>query len=107
MLVHIPTAGYVGVGSVVGEARRFDEALVEVNGVETTLQSLPLAGSYRNEDEEEDENAERVVPVEWFKTVPRGQAVWKNRMFANQDTAARLRQTFSIEQVTRELGLDD
>ena len=39
--------------------------------------------------------------------MPREQAVWKNGMFANQNTAAKLRQKFTIEQVTDEFGLDD
>ncbi|SDQ11963.1 hypothetical protein [Microbacterium sp. cf332] len=107
VFVHIPKAGYVGVGTVIGEARRFDEALVDVDGVETPLQSLPLVGSYRHEGDAEDENAEWVVPVAWTKTVPREQAVWKNGMFANQNTAAKLRQKFTIEQVTDEFGLHD
>ncbi|MGX1695223.1 hypothetical protein ACWIBQ_07585 [Microbacterium keratanolyticum] len=107
VFVHIPKAGYVGVGTVIGEARRFDEALVDVDGVETPLQSLPLVGSYRHEGDDEDDSAEWVVPVEWTKTVPREQAVWKNGMFANQNTAAKLRQKFTIEQVTDVFGLDD
>lgn len=107
VFVHIPKAGYVGVGTVIGEARRFDEALVEVDGVETLLQTLPLVGNYRHAGDTEDENAEWVVPVAWTKTVPREQAVWRNGMFANQNTAAKLRQKFTIEQVTERFGLDD
>ncbi|PII83005.1 hypothetical protein BMH32_10235 [Leucobacter sp. OLJS4] len=107
VFVHIPKAGYVGVGTVISEARRFDEAFVDVDGVETPLQSLPLVGTYRHEGDDEDDSAEWVVPVEWTKTVPREQAVWKNGMFANQNTAAKLRQKFTIEQVTDEFGLDD
>ncbi|MGO1406078.1 hypothetical protein [Agrococcus casei] len=107
VFVHIPKAGYVGVGTVIGEARRFDQALVEVDGVETSLQSLPLVGKYRHDGDAEDENAEWVVPVAWIKTVPREQAMWKNGMFANQNTAAKLRQKFTIEQVTDEFELDD
>lgn len=107
IFVHIPKSGYVGVGIVTGEASRFDEALVTIEGVETPLLDLPLVGSYRHDGDKEDANAEWVVPVEWIKTVPREQAVWKNGMFANQNTAAKLRQKFTIEQVADEFGLDD
>lgn len=106
VFVHIPKSGYVGVGTVIGEARRFDQALVEVDGVETPLQSLPLAGTYRHDGDAEDENAEWVVPVAWIKAVPRKRAVWRNGMFANQNTAAKLRQKFTIEQVTEAFGLE-
>lgn len=107
VFVHIPKAGYVGVGTVTGEARRFDQAQVEVDGVETLLQAQPLAGTYRHDGDSEEENAEWVVPIAWTKTVPREQAMWRNGMFANQNTAAKLRQKFTIEQVTEEFGLDD
>lgn len=107
IFVHIPKAGYVGVGTVIGEARRFDQAFVEVDGAETPLHDLPLIGSYRHEGDDEDWNAEWVVPVAWIKTVRRERAVWKNGMFANQNTAAKLRQKFTIEQVTEEFGLGE
>ncbi len=107
VFVHIPKSGYVGVGTVIGEACRFDQALVDIDGVETPLQSLPLVGNYRHDGDADDENAEWVVPVSWTKTVAREHAVWKNGMFANQNTAAKLRQKFTIEQVTDEFGLDD
>ena len=107
VFAHIPKAGYVGVGTVIGEARRFDEAVVDVNGVETPLQNLPLVGRYRHNGDVDDGNAEWVVPVKWAKTVPREHAVWKNGMFANQNTVAKLRQKFTIEQVTIEFGLSE
>lgn len=107
VFVHIPKSGYVGVGTVIGEARRFDQSHVEVDGVETLLSSQSLAGSYRHDGDSEDENAEWVVPVSWIKTVPREQALWRNGMFANQNTAAKLRQKFTIEQVTEGFGLED
>lgn len=107
VFVHIPKTGYVGVGTVSGEARRFDEAVVEVDGVPTLLKSLDLVGAYRHEGDEDDHSAEWVVPVEWIHTVPREQAFWKNGMFANQNTAAKLRQKFTIEQVSEAFDLGD
>ncbi|MCM3658087.1 hypothetical protein M3147_12590 [Agromyces mediolanus] len=107
IFVHIPKTGYVGVGTVVGEARRFDHTMVEVNGVATPLHTLPLAGSYRHDGDVEDEKAEWAVPIDWTHAVPREEAIWRNGMFANQNTAAKLRQKFTIEQVTEAFGLDD
>lgn len=103
----IPKSGYVGVGTVTSEATRFDRASVDVDGVSTPLAELPLTGTYRHEGDENDEAAEWVVPVEWIKTVPREQAFWKNGMFANQNTAAKLRQQFTIEQVSAAFGLEE
>ncbi len=102
----IPKTGYVGVGTVTSEARRFDQTLVDVEGVATPLSDLPLVGTYRHEGDDEDDAAEWAVPVKWIHTVPQERAVWKNGMFANQNTAAKLRQQFTIEQVTSAFGLD-
>lgn len=103
----IPKVGYVGVGTVTGEARRFDEAVVNEDGVEIPLKELPLEGDYRHEGGSDDLVAEWVVPIDWTHTVPSEQGFWKAGMFANQNTAAKLRQQFTIEQVSAAFGLDD
>ena len=103
----IPKVGYVGVGTVTGEAKRFDETLVTVDGVAALLKDLPLDGHYRHSDDDDGITAEWAVPVDWIRSVPREQGFWKTGMFANQNTAAKLRQQFTVEQVTAAFGLDD
>lgn len=106
IFVNIPKAGYVGVGQVLGEARRFVDATVQIDEEERRLTDLALAGSYRHPDDEaDDDNAEWVIPVAWEHTVPRSQAFWKPGMFANQNSACTLRSQFTIEQVTSAFGL--
>lgn len=96
----IPKVGYVGVGTVLGEATRFDQVTVEVDGVQRQLADLPLAGNYHHDgDDADDDVAEWAVPVQWTRAVPREQGFWKTGMFANQNSAAKLRQQFTIEQV--------
>lgn len=107
VFVHIPKTGYVGVGTVTGEAQRFDQTEVNVNGVATPLRDLELVGTYRRDGDNVDDAAEWAVPIEWIRTVPRAQAVWKNGMFANQNTAAKLRQQFTIEQVSIAFNLEE
>jgi len=46
-----------------------------------------------------------VVPVEWIATVPDSQAIWKTGMFANQNSACKLRKQFTIETVADALGV--
>lgn len=84
-----------------------DRLVVESDGAERLVTELPLTGNYTHEGDSEDENAEWAVPVTWTHTVPREQAFWKNGMFANQNTAAKLRQKFTIEQVSEAFGLED
>lgn len=103
----IPKDGYVGVGTVLGEAERFDELKVEYQGAETLLASLALDGNYRRDGDENDNVAEWAVPVQWSHTVPSGQGFWRTGMFANQNSATRLRQQFTIEQVSTAFGLDE
>lgn len=103
----IPKIGYVGVGTVTGEAQRFDATVVDVEGAPVPLSDLPLEGSYQRVGDEDDNLAEWAVPVEWTYSVPRERGFWRPGMFANQNTAAKLRQQFTIEQVTKAFGLDD
>lgn len=49
--------------------------------------------------------AEYVVPVDWEKTAPASEAIWKTGMFANQNSACKLRKQFTVEVVTQALGL--
>ncbi len=102
----IPGSGYVGVGTVVGAATRFDHLEVEFDGSPTLLSSLPLTGTYRHNRDEEDSFAEWAAAIDWTHTVARTEAFWRTGMFANQNTVAKLRQAFTIEQVTTAFRLD-
>jgi hypothetical protein len=102
----IPKVGYVGVGTVLSEAKRFDQTTVLNAGAEVPLSALPLEGNYRRDGDEDDYIAEWAVPVEWTHTVPREQGFWTPGMFANQNTAAKMRNQFTIDQVSESFGLD-
>lgn len=108
--MHIPARGYVAIGEVIGPAQRFDEARITVDGVEVALAGQPLVGSYeRGKDgvPASDDVAEWVVPVRWFTSVPAEQAYWEKGMFANQNSACKLRQEFTLERLAHHFGLDD
>lgn len=107
VFAYIPQRGYVGVGTVVGEAVRFDEAEVELDHASVKLASLDLAGHYYHLAEgDDDDSAEYVVPVEWEITVSAEDAVRKEGMFANQHSACRLRSQFTIEQLEDAFNLN-
>ena len=82
---------------------RFDEASVDVDGNEQRLADLPLVGNYHHDGEEADDFSEWAVPVQWTRTIPREQGFWKTGTFPNQNSAAKLRQQFTIEQCWRRL----
>lgn len=98
----------VGVGTVVGEAQRFVDAEVLVDGSPSKLATLQLQGNYRYPgDEASDDAAEYIVPVEWQATKPRDDAFWKKGMFANQNSACRLSNQFTIDEVSRAFDVGD
>jgi hypothetical protein len=106
VFVSIPGSGYVGVGEVLAGAQRFDAVTVEVDGEERLLSSLPLNETYRHDGDESDHKAEWVVPVQWEVTRPESQAFWVKGMRANQNSAFKMYQSFTIDQVTAEFGLE-
>lgn len=103
--VNIPQTGYVGVGTVAGSAVRFNEAKVTVDGVDRPLATLALAGSYDHRDAEADEDAEWIVPVQWIRAVPEADAYWETGLFANQNSACKLRQEFTLDRLSQHFDI--
>lgn len=103
--VYIPKRGYVGVGTVTGEPVRFADATREADGRIAKLADLPLVGSYRHGDEgrpDAEDDSEWMLPVEWSDTRPKENALWRKGMFANQNSAGRLRQEFTLGLIAQE-----
>lgn len=108
--VCIPQQGYVAIGEVTGPAQRFDAARVTVDGADVSLASQPLVGTYEHGTDgeiETDELAEWVVPVKWFTTAPTEQAYWEKGMFANQNSACKLRQEFTLERLAEHFKIKE
>lgn len=108
--VCIPQVGYVAVGEVTGPAQRFDAAQVTIDGGDAALASLPLVGTYQHGMEgqpDTDDMAEWIVPVRWFASVPVEQAHWEKGMFANQNSACKLRQEFTLERLAHHFRIDE
>lgn len=102
----IPKAGYVGAGTVTGEARRFDDAVVTIDGAEAKLSELALMGSYHHTAADNEQTAEYVVPILWTETRHREDAVWQRGMFVNQNAACKLRNKFTIDAITTAFHLE-
>ncbi|TDP99558.1 MULTISPECIES: endonuclease NucS domain-containing protein [unclassified Leifsonia] len=103
--VHIPQTGYVGVGTVTGSPVRFADARVDVEGSIVPLASQPLVGSYVHPDAESDDDDEWVVPVAWTRTVPEEDAYWEKGLFANQNSACKLRQEFTLDRLAHHFNM--
>lgn len=83
-----------------------DDAVIDVGGSETKMADLPLKGSYRRGDGGPD-TAEYVVPVSWTAAIDRSDAVWEKGFFANQNSACKLRNRFTLEGLIRRFDLGD
>ena len=82
--VNIPRTGYVGVGVVTSEAKRFDQFYVNIDGRTIPLTELSLeAPEAFNE-----EISEHYVGVDWIKAVEARNAVKERGFFGNQNTVA-------------------
>ena len=107
--VHIPKLGYVAVGITLADALRFDEARVNVEGQWLPLATQAIAGNYLHGSPDQpvtDDNAEYVVPVRWLVAVPATEAYWEKGMFANQNSACKLRQEFTLDRLNQHFDLD-
>jgi hypothetical protein len=103
VFVHVPGNGYVGVGLVRDSVVPIVD--FEVDG--TPLLELPLASPALDLSLDDPERCEHVVRVDWIRAVPEEQAFWEKGMFAIPISACPLRQSFTIEKVTRHFELPE
>jgi hypothetical protein len=65
------------------------------------------AGGYHHTEADSDETAEYVVPVDWISTRTREQAIRQKGLFANQNSACKMRNWFTLDVLYSAFGLDD
>ncbi len=106
VFVYLPKYGYVGVGTVTGEAVPFGSAEVLLDGTSTRLADLPLHGNYGS-PEDTTESAEYVVPVDWDAVRTRDQAFRKPGLFTNRNSACHLNSEFTIREVVAFFHIED
>lgn len=106
VFVHVPQRGYVGVGTVTTTAQPVDEFEVELQG-----ERRPILDADLEEPMDawvgDPDRTETLVGVEWIKTLDLEDAIWEPGFFANQNTACKLRNRFTIERLTALFGLEE
>jgi hypothetical protein len=108
VFVHIPKVGYVGIGEVTGAAQPFDEVVLDTDAGQQLLSSLDLRGSYRHAEAADGQDGrEWVVPIRWTATRPATEAFWRTGLFANQNSACKLRARFTIDEVSSAFGIQE
>src|SRR5690606_27639860 len=101
----IPSQGYVGVGTVIKEAAPARDFTLNLDGKEKPILQLGLQSKFENTDDPE--KSEVLVGVAWERTREADDAIWEKGMFANQNSACKLRNRFTIERLVDRFGLDE
>lgn len=105
IFVHVPGQGYVGVGIVTGPALPASESFLVVSGVAQPFRQLPLQGDYGLHESVQAEDGsdanEYIVPVTWENTVDLSEAFWRKGLFANQNSACKLRHELTLTEVSK------
>ena len=107
VFVHIPEEGYVGVGIVEEEAVPVKEFTVSVDGATRPILEAPLKAPSMGENADDPEKSEYLVRVNWINTRSREDAIWEKGMFANQNTACKLRNQFTLDRLTDRFDLEE
>lgn len=107
IFVHVPSHGYVGVGLVTEPAVPAAEFTVEHDGRTLPYADAPLQAPDPHEHIDDPKKSEYLVRVDWLATVPIDQAHWEKGLFANQNSACKLRSRFTIERVSARFGVGE
>jgi hypothetical protein len=89
------------------QAVRVHDFRVVVDGEERPIHAAHLHTQRMDENADDAALSEYLVRVDWIKTVPLDQAIWEKGMFANQNSACKLRSSFTIERLVDRFGLRD
>jgi hypothetical protein len=105
----IPNKGYVGVGIVKNTRTQVKEFAVKENGVEKPIRNVKLiCEGYTDEYDCEDiDKCAYFVRVEWIKTFSEVNAYWEKGLRANQNSAFKLKNKFTLEKLIEHFELDD
>ena len=107
--VNIPKTGYVGVGIVQETKKQAKDVSFVIDGKNTAMRNLPLKGEYFYCEDDPD-NAEYVVKVQWIKTVTEAEAIKELGFFGNQNSVCRPHNDkweFTIERLKKYWNIDD
>jgi len=97
--VNIPPKRYAGVGEVVERAKPMRDFKVEVDGSPVPIADAPMRSKYHTGNLDDDDMCEHFVRVRWIRTVPIDKGYWETAFFANQASACKLRNRFTLNKL--------
>ena len=100
--------GYVGVGYVKeGSVPVKDFKIATDEGTEMGILDVPLKCERMKENADDLVNCEYLVKVEWKEAVPQEKAYWEKGMRANQNSAFKLKNKFTLDKLTSHFHLEE
>lgn len=103
----IPKKGYIGVGIVKETSVPIKDFMVDDNGVNKPILDLELNCKGIKRDIDDLEKCEYLVRVEWIKTIPEKEAYWEKGLRANQNSAFKLKNLFTLEKLVEHFELGE
>ena len=103
----IPKKGYVGVGIVTTESVPIKEFKIFYDDQEQSIINVPLKCEGLKVNADNQELSEYLVGIEWLKTKKIDDAYWVKGLRANQNSAFKLRNKFTLEKLINFFDLDD
>lgn len=107
VFVMIPGKGYVGVGIVKETAVPMRDFTVQVGTAMVPIAQAPLTCEVvKAALSESDDDTEHFARVEWIKTVKESEAYWEKGLRANQNSAFRLKNDYTLRKLLAFFGLE-
>jgi hypothetical protein len=107
VFVHIPQRGYVGVGRVTESVQPAASFTIKTpSGRSLLVSASDLKAPNVGHDLDDLEQCEHFVRVEWLQTHDREHAYWESGFFANQNTAAKFRDTSTLRRLQEHFGVE-
>jgi hypothetical protein len=103
----IPKKGYVGVGIVKAESVPIREFTIVEDNEEKSILDVDLHCNAIKGDSDDLEKCEYLVRVEWLKTKPENEAYWEKGLRANQNSAFKLKNKFTLEKLIEHFELEE
>lgn len=105
--VNIPPKRYVGVGEVLERVKPMREFKVEIDGRTVPISELPMRSNYHTDNLDDNDTCEHFVRVRWLRTVPIDEGYWETGLFANQASACRLRNRFTLNKLLEHFEIEE
>jgi hypothetical protein len=108
IFAYVPQKGYVGAGTVTETVTPINDFKVVVDGHPMPILDAPDIKAPRMwENKDDPARSEYAVGVKWIKWLPIEQAIQERGLFANQNSACKLRDQRTIDYLTKAFDLDD